>query len=83
MMTNNPKDIRLNAEDRQRLALVADKKGTSWRTVFREAIANYEQTFVPAEEMHRAVSALEEDTVCLAQCAQELRDIEAELGRKR
>ena len=50
-MATNPNEIRLNKEERERLANVADRNGKPWRTVFREAIATYEQSTVPAGEV--------------------------------
>ncbi|MGE0683787.1 MAG: hypothetical protein AB7P69_23160 [Candidatus Binatia bacterium] len=50
-MATNPNEIRLNKEERERLASVADKNGKPWRDVFRDAIATYEQSTVPADEV--------------------------------
>jgi len=50
-MATNPNDIRLNEEERQRLARAADKNGKPWREAFREAMAKYEQGTVPDDEV--------------------------------
>ena len=50
-MATNPKEIRLNKEERERLASVADKNGKPWRDVFHDAITAYEQSTVPADEV--------------------------------
>ncbi len=42
-MATNLNEIRLDEEDKASLARIADKNGKSWRDVFREAIATYEQ----------------------------------------
>lgn len=42
-MATNLSDIRLDEEEKAALARIADKNGKSWREVFREAIATYEQ----------------------------------------
>lgn len=50
-MTTNPNEIRLNKDERERLASIADRNGKSWRAVFHEAIAAYEQSTVPVNEV--------------------------------
>jgi hypothetical protein len=50
-MATNPNDIRLNEEERQRLARAADRNGKPWREAFREAMAKYEQGTVPDDEV--------------------------------
>ena len=67
-MTTNPNEIRLDEEDRASLARIADKNRKSWREVFREAIATYEQSTVPADEVDideeiRAVFGVEPDAL--------------------
>ena len=67
-MTTNPNEIRLDDEERASLARIADKNGKSWREVFREAIATYEQSTVPADEVDmdeeiRATFGMESDAL--------------------
>lgn len=50
-MATNPNDVRLNEEERQRLARAADRNGKPWREAFREAMAKYEQGTVPDDEV--------------------------------
>ena len=42
-MTTDPNAIRLNREDKELLAKVADKNGQPWREALRNALAQYEQ----------------------------------------
>jgi transcriptional regulator with XRE-family HTH domain len=49
-MATNPNEIRLNKEERERLASIADKNGKPWRETFREALSKYERG-VPDDEV--------------------------------
>ena len=64
-MATDPNDIRLNQQDKELLAKVADKNGRPWREVFRNAMAKYEQASAQDEEYDL-------DTEFLDWCAKEL-----------
>lgn len=65
-MATDPNDIRLNEEDKELLAKVADTNGKPWHDVFLDAMTKYAQAGVKEEEYDL-------DTEFLALCAEEIR----------